>query len=305
MRNFMRSRRNSLEQNMPYKLLRLGLGCNAGCLFCNIPGMDSGKNGFPDIKSVFGEIDSFFGGLQGVRISISGGEPTLYPRLCQVITYAREKSASTVELQTNGILLADRSLVRRLKKAGLTNAFVALHSHLSKVHDFMTGVPGSYDKCLRGILNLLEEGISVVLNPVITSANYRFIPDYPGFIRNRFREINFISLSVIQPRERAWKNRALIPKYSIIDAPVRAALEASDKFGLIVNNPICGLPLCVGGWSKRLEQCVEYSLAELGLPIGEGKVKPESCLNCRMDRSCGGVWAEYSHIHGFDGLKYG
>ncbi len=50
MRNFMQSRRNNLEQNVPYKLLRLGLGCNAGCLFCNVPGMDSGKNGFPDIK---------------------------------------------------------------------------------------------------------------------------------------------------------------------------------------------------------------------------------------------------------------
>ncbi|OGS12266.1 MAG: hypothetical protein A2234_08600, partial [Elusimicrobia bacterium RIFOXYA2_FULL_58_8] len=207
-----------------------------------------------------------------------------------------------VELQTNGLRLARRKDVEALVSAGLTHAFVSLHSHIPRIHDFLTGVPGSFAACASAIGNFVGCGVQTALNPVLTTANFGGLADYVRFVR-RSLGVRAISLSVVQPRGWAFKNLALVPDYRALNVPVRAGLRAGLKEGVIIRNPICGLPLCVGSWYKYPGQCMEYSLGKLGLPFSAIKVKAPACVKCAAGAYCAGVWQEYAQARGFDALK--
>ena len=53
-------------------------------------------------------------------IGFIGGEPTLHPKLPEMITLAREKGFKRIALCTNGSRLADPILVDRFIEAGVT-----------------------------------------------------------------------------------------------------------------------------------------------------------------------------------------
>lgn len=302
-------KQKSFEKNIPYKLLRLGLECNANCLFCNVP-----SESYPlekmSTENAKREIAHLISADNELRMDISGGEPTLRKDLEELIQYARKKGAKIIQLQTNGILLSDRKYVRDLKSAGLDKAFVALHSSNPGIHEYLVGKKGSFARCIMGIRNLLDQGIEVVLNPVITTKNYKCLPDYIEFIKENFPQIKSMSLSVVQPRGRVKKNKYLVPRYRTISPYVRKALRAAKKYGLIVCNPFCGLPLCIGGWHRYLEHCAEYSENALRPEIkvmqrdsNLGKIKGIMCAECDLNNFCNGVWKEYIELYDFSDLS--
>ncbi|MBP5287429.1 MAG: radical SAM protein [Elusimicrobiales bacterium] len=283
------------DEDLPNKVIRLGLACNEKCLFCNVP---------PDCHEISGEEyarESILKSKKGSCVSLSGGEPVLYSFLPDIIKTAVARGVGT-ELQTNAVLLSDPAKVRILAEAGLNQAFVSLHSHIARVHDFLTGLEGSWEKGVAGIKNLRDAGIYVSINTVLTSVNYSGIPDFIVFIARRLG-IRLLSLSVVQPRKRAFKNKALVPDYSKLDKPVRLAIKVAEQEGLRLINPICGLPLCIGGWETCPEQCMEYVQAKFGQPFTAGKIKPDCCRQCAASGFCGGIWDEYNLLRGSSALR--
>ena len=285
---------NRFSPNIPRQVVRLGLACNEKCLFCKVP-PDSGEAAGPAHT-----LRAIKAAGRGGRLSISGGEPTLCPQLARLIACAG-KLGVDVELQTNGLRLAAAGEVEKLVSAGLRNAFVSLHSHIPLIHDFLTGVKGGHVKCVAAVRRLVANGVKVALNPVVTAANYRDLAGYVKFAAEL--GVQSISLSVVQPRGLALRNSALVPDYRKLRVPVRAALKAAAGAGIPVRNPICGLPLCVGGWHKYPDLCVEYSQGKLGLPFIEGKVKMPGCAKCAASAYCGGVWREYLVLRGAGALR--
>ena len=283
------------EKDLPNPVIRLGLACNEKCLFCNVP---------PESGEICGRQyaqDVISNAMPGSCVSISGGEPTLYSFLPDIIRTAAERGVAT-ELQTNAVLLADPEKVKILAEAGLNQAFVSLHSHISRIHDFLTGLEGSWERCVVGIKNLRDAEIPVNINIVLTSVNYFGISDFIVFIARRLG-VRLLSLSVVQPRKRAFKNKALVPDYSKLDNPVRIAVKVAEQEGLRLINPICGLPLCIGGWEKYLSLCTEYVQCCAGKKFCAGKIHAPKCKDCTAGKYCGGVWQEYYEIHGDSMLK--
>ncbi len=287
-------RRADLEENRRYALLRLGLGCNAACLFCNVPWE---QGGFP-LRMSTQEAKRAILGISSCaeRLDLSGGEPTLRPDLEELISRARASGIKIVELQTNGILLR-RPRIKALRLAGLTHAFVGLHSQNPKLHDFLVRFPGAFKACLEAVRGLLEEGLEVTLNPVVTALSFRLLPGYMEFAARALPGLASVSLSVVQPHGRAWRNRFLLPRYGELSPFVELALEKAGSLGLLVNNPYCGLPLCIGGWHRRLSSCVEYCEAELGRKEDAMKFHPQACSACFLRSRCGGVWRDYPALH--------
>lgn len=304
-----RNRMVGLEENMPYKLLRLGLACNANCLFCNVPpeAYNLKEMSTQEAKE---EIGRLIQSDKGLKMDISGGEPTLRNDLAQLLRYASKKGVKIIQLQTNAILLADKKYVSELKSAGLDKAFVALHSWRPEVHDYLLGRKGSFANCIAGLKNLLAAGIDVALNPVVTSKNYRDLPGYINFIKENIPQVQSISLSVVQPRGRVNKNKYLVPRYSTISPYIKKSLSLAQRNKLMVCNPYCGLPLCIGGWHRYLERCVEYCENTFRLKSGTSrdyvnpdKVKGVQCASCDLKNFCNGVWNEYADIFGFSDLR--
>lgn len=300
-----------IENNLPYHLLRVGLACNVKCVFCNIPS----ESGLYPISLSLAEIknnaDEIFEKDPRPKISITGGEPTIREDLAEIAGYLKKKGARTIEIQTNAIMLDDNRFVKKLKKAGINKAFVSFHSHLSRIHDLLIFKNGGFEKCARGIKNLLDNGIEVILNPVVNSLTYRDLPEYIDFVHKNFPKVNCISLSVVQPNQRAIKNKKIIPRYGDVSPFVEKALDLADKYDITVNNPNCGLPLCVGGWHKRLDRCLDYNenlALKKNLKSAHprrliDKIKPASCRKCGLNEFCNGVWREYANLYPLTDLK--
>ena len=300
---------DSSKREEPYTLLRLDSKCNAQCLFCNVP-PELYKLKKMSTSQARSEIDRLLSMDKELRLDITGGEPTLRRDLVELIKYASKKGIKTIQVQTNGILLADKEYVERLKGAGLNKAFVALHSSNPAIHDYLVGIKGAFRKCVAGIKNLLEFNIEVVLNPVVTTKSYRFLPHYIEFLHNHFPQIKLISLSVIQPRGRGWNNRYLVPRYKNMDLYIRNTLYLAKKCNLIVRNPYCGVPLCIGGWYQCLEYCSDYCINRSRLKFGFrsdqlslGKIKGLHCSICDLNNFCNGTWKEYALIYPLSDLK--
>lgn len=298
-----------LEQNLTYQILRLGLECNAKCLFCNVP-YESCMRDRISTSQAKKMILSLFKDNPGVRLDISGGEPTLREDLAELISFASKKGIKDIQLQTNAIELADNDYAKALKESGLQKVFVSLHSCNPAIHDYLLGLKGAFKNCVNGIRNAIENGMEVTLNPVITAKSYKELPLYLGFVKKTFPEIKCISLSVIQPRGRAWINKQLVPRYQLISPYIKKGLGLGAKYGIVINNPYCGLPLCIGGWHKYLEHCAEYAQNSLKMKSdhrykdnNNDKIKGRQCTLCRLDRFCNGVWKEYALLYGLSELR--
>lgn len=96
-------------------------------------------------------------------VCFTGGEATAYPRLLDLIAHARGLRM-TVSLKTNGITL-DR-LVPRLVEAGVGLVEVSIYGARAETHERCTGIPGSFERTVRGIRAARAAGL-----PVTVSAN--------------------------------------------------------------------------------------------------------------------------------------
>jgi MoaA/NifB/PqqE/SkfB family radical SAM enzyme len=286
-------------------LVRLTMACNERCPFCNVPMEDYRRLETPDDEIEAALADFVASGEQ--TLTVSGGEPTLRrARLLELVGAARARGVPFVELQTNAILIDD-DYARALGAAGLTSAFVSLLSDVPALHDELAGLDGAFDRCLRGIDALLAAGIAVTLNPVVARATEDRIDRYLDFVAERLPAVRSVSLSAVQPHGRAARDLDLLPDYAVLAPAVRRAQERARVHGVVLLNPYCGLPLCVG-WSDGLDRSVEAIEAELGGEAPPGidnagnKRHDAPCRNCALRTRCGGAWHAYWEHRGGSGI---
>jgi MoaA/NifB/PqqE/SkfB family radical SAM enzyme len=93
------------------------------------------------------------------NVQFIGGEPTMHPRLPELIAYARDVRVKTVEVFTNGTVLP-----RRLRTCFLEHrvdlAF-SVYSSEASIHDAVTQRSGSFEKTIASIRWALAVGLRV------------------------------------------------------------------------------------------------------------------------------------------------
>ena len=100
-----------------------------------------------------------------------------------IIGYAKEKSRIPfISLYTNGTVV-DREMAEGLKKAGLDAILVTLVSQREDVHDEFTGMPGSWQKTVKGIRELVSAGIETYSFTTVHSHNIDDCREIFRFVR--------------------------------------------------------------------------------------------------------------------------
>jgi sulfatase maturation enzyme AslB (radical SAM superfamily) len=129
--------------------------CNSKCDFCvvNSPMVQRPIATETLVRTVEG-----FAGDGAEILNIHGGEATISKALFPVLSAARRIGLHEVHLQTNGIRLSDRQLVDDLIDAGVRVFVISLHGHTAAVQEEITRTPGSFDRILAGIENVLSAG---------------------------------------------------------------------------------------------------------------------------------------------------
>lgn len=267
----------------PQGLVRTGFLCNQDCGMC-WQGRDWGRYGSEQILRWIEDLRK-----AGARsLIISGGEPTLDPDLPRYVEYARNLGFTDVTLETNAIQAAKPGQAERLAKAGVTHAFVSLHSGNATISDAITRAPGTHERTVRGIHALLEAKIPVVLNAVMTAEGIEHLSSLPDFIHDTFGKHPLLSsLMISQPTEPF--ERALLPK--IVPDPVRvrealrATIDRAVELGIAVRglDGPCGPPLCVFGADRRV-----ISGKAISGSVDFRRYVP-ACDRCAVRSACFGV----------------
>ena len=126
--------------------------CNKRCSYCYNAEMLK-RNIRLSIDAIRSYIDEFviFGGTD---IIISGGEPFLYPFLCEVLEYAKKK-VPNVQVVTNFTIFDERIFKTLVDKNA--NLYISLDGPNSQTHDNTRG-KNSFSEIQRNINKLLEMG---------------------------------------------------------------------------------------------------------------------------------------------------
>lgn len=116
---------------------------------------------------------------------LTGSEVTLRADLPKMAERARDAGFQHVRIQTHGMRLADLRYCHTLIDAGVDEFFISLTADTAETHDFITEVPGSFDKTLQGIRNLANfTEVRQLTNTVVTRLSYQILPNVVDLLKD-------------------------------------------------------------------------------------------------------------------------
>lgn len=151
-------------------------GCNLKCTHCMIEGTMDWLNPETDrdIAALFAQNAAT---RQWSGVTLTGSEVTLRADLPAIARLARTSGFEHVRIQTHGMRLADVAYCHTLVDAGIDEFFVSLTAADAATHDAITGVPGSFERTVRGLENLDQiAGVATATNTVITRRSFTHLP---------------------------------------------------------------------------------------------------------------------------------
>ena len=133
--------------------------CNLACRHCWIvPKFQPDGAGGPYVKLEYVAKAIREGKPLGLRsIKLTGGEPLLHPQFRELVTLIDDAGLDII-IETNGTLV-DETLAQFLKaKPRVCFISVSLDGAKPETHDALRSVPGSYERAVAGIKNLVAVG---------------------------------------------------------------------------------------------------------------------------------------------------
>lgn len=146
--------------------------CNLKCIHCysssrNIPYRDELTT--EEGKALIADLASFGSPV----ILFSGGEPLIRKDLPELAQFAVDRGMRAV-ISTNGTLLTPER-IRTFRAIGLSYIGVSLDG-LKETHDFFRGVPGTFERTIRGIRDSRDAGIKVGVRFTVNRHNVKDVP---------------------------------------------------------------------------------------------------------------------------------
>lgn len=286
--------------------IKVGFTCNNHCKFC-VQG--NKRNLFPnknteEVKYIL--RDCYFEGIEGVVFT--GGEPTIRKDIIELVEYASSLKFKVIQIQTNGRIFSYTDFCKMIVDAGATEYSPAIHGHNEKIHDFLTSTIGSFKQTIKGIENLKKLGQVVITNTVITSCNYRYLPDIARLLVNlgvdqfQFAFVHIVGTAAINAD---W----IVPRKREIMFYVKKGLDIGIKASIRVMTE--AIPYCfMHGYEDYVaEKSIPHTkVYDFDLIVEdftksrmkEGKRKMQRCSSCRYNRICEGPWKEYVELFGWD-----
>jgi len=151
---------DSFGRTIDYLRVALTDRCNLKCWYCRGRGdvsclSDSERLRHDEFVRLLGLAVQELG---IVKIRLTGGEPLLYPKLAELITFLNSLSGlQEITLTTNGLLLAESAPF--LRRAGLDRINVSLEGASNDAYRRITG-QACLDQVLAGLEALLEAGFA-------------------------------------------------------------------------------------------------------------------------------------------------
>ena len=305
----------------PYAgMIELTFRCNLNCAhcYCNLPANDKeAKKRELTTKEVCHIINEIV--EEGcLWLTFTGGEPLLREDFLDIYNYAKKKGL-LINLFTNATLITPK-IADYLKDWKPFLVDVTLYGVSKETYETVTGIPGSFKRCMRGVDLLLERNIPLSLKTVLMTLNRHELWKIKDYAKKLGVDFRYDAL--INPRLDGDKKPAkvrLSPEEVVaIDLADEERVEAWKEFWQTFNYPPVtdNLYTCGAGLSSfhidpygRMFLCgmarnPGYDLRQGNFRAGYYDFFPAvrarkinkdyKCRNCRLISLCGQCpgWAE-------------
>jgi AdoMet-dependent heme synthase len=272
--------------------------CHQRCVHCYIPeAWRLGEGPGPELTTV--QVEDILDQLAAAGtffLTFSGGEIFLRLDLFEILEYARGLNFS-ISLMSSGSRGWDDEKVKALADLGMEAVLFSLYGLEAKLHDRVTGMPGSWQRVMDTINQCRKEGLLVVLNSPVLRRNFQSAPALKSWAESQGHPLRMDD--TLSPR---WDSRPHLPEVPL--GPEESAWlhrEVGPKAGCppkeVEANPL-SIPdgVCQAGWSSA---CITPS----------GEIWP--CLELRWP--CGAlgkgekftnIWQEAEPFNWLRGLTY-
>lgn len=233
------------EQHTCTALIEVTSRCNLRCKVCFA---DAGNHASadPSLAQIAFYYDRLLQASGPCNIQLSGGEPTMRDDLADIIRLGRDKGFSFLQLNTNGIRLAEEEdYAKSLKAAGLSSVFLQFDGISDDVHLSLRGRALAAIK-EQALVNCGFAGLGVVLVPTIVPGvntgvigsiiNYaaRFSPTVRGV---HFQPVSYFGRYPQQPHD---SSRITLPEILMnLEEQTRGEIPAN-----LFSPPSCEHALC-------------------------------------------------------------
>ena len=161
-----RFERMCLEKNIPLRAsLELTYRCNLRCRHCYIPKERHGELSREEIEPILDQLAQ----MGTMFLTLTGGEIATRDDFLDIAGAAKQRGF-VLTLMTNGTLMANGSIdeIAKLKPRAV---HISLYGACSETHDYVTTVPGSFERTVKAIKGLVKHDVHVKAKTVLMHSN--------------------------------------------------------------------------------------------------------------------------------------
>lgn len=286
----------------------LGRPCNSACLYCAVPPHEDAQGFLP-----FDEVETIAqaGVATGCdRAILIGGEPTIYPRLHDVLDLLNGYGLDRHIVMSNGLRLADPGVVAGLVERGVATLHLSIDTVNPAIYDQLSRSQGRLPRQLAALARVLERPeLNVYLYVAATALNLSGIGDLMGMLVDAAhvarRAPPPVILALIKPLGDALRHADQL----LLD-PRRAAeqvvqwVRLGDQLGVTVGHR--NLQACLA--PEITDRNVDYYLDDYSVEVATGRRLPyshaenwfklPSCATCGHHDVCHGLYRDAAQRYG-------
>ncbi len=203
--------------------IEMTAACNLSCVHCYLgPHQRDRTAGQQELttREICGLIDQF--ASEGcLWLLLTGGEPFVRPDALKIYDHAK-MSGLLVTVFTNGTTITP-SIADHLADLPPYSIEITLYGRTRETYERITRVPGSYDRCRRGIQLILERDLPLKLKSMIMTLNLHEIGEMKSFARELGVEFRY------DAEINAGLNGNPVPVSLRVSPEAAAELDRSDE----------------------------------------------------------------------------
>jgi len=273
------SLRTALSQRAVQNTLLVTEQCDNNCTFCSQPPRD-----VPDYYDLAIAALSEFEG-SGV-IGVSGGEPTIHWEKFIGLLSCESARRRPFHVLTHGRVLSRADRVGEMQAHGIIDSVlfgIPIHGASARTHDAVTGVDGSWEETIQGLINLRHIDAALEIRIIITEQILDGLDSVLALLHSILGSSGYrVALMRLEPT--GWarghlnllrpsiSREAAIIDYVTLNAGVRGQQVSLYNY-----------PLCLISEAAREFACKSISDWK--------NVYPEQCNTCSLKPQCSGLFA--------------
>jgi tetraether lipid synthase len=222
--------------------------CNLKCPVCFANASAAGYVYEPTAEQITGMLENLHNNkpVPATALQFSGGEPTIRNELFDFIRKAKEIGFKHVEVNTNGVRIAqDPEYAKKLKAAGVSTIYLQFDGLTSEVYKFIRGLDLLESK-MKALENLRKAGYDsiVLVVTLVKGVNDQQLCDIIKFAAKNFDLIRCVNVQPVSlcgrlPQQEREKMRITIPDFMrLVEKQTSGDIKVSDFYPVPVVVPV-------------------------------------------------------------------